>query len=451
MNHYKNDIIIVGGGFTALSILFNIKDNLTFKKNNVSITVINYSSEKIGRGNYIKNKFGNYYLNSDLNSVNLSIKNDIYNIYNWLSNSNKHEILDNTYLSRKSYGDYLEYCFSNLYEEFNFFKKIKLFIVKDKIININYKENLFILESDKNNYISNKVVLATGIGYSESLFHLNIDYSKLNQKKILVVGSSLSFLDVLRNLNNNNNVFFCSKDKLFPKIRSLKKYNFNFFIEELKNNEIITYDIINEIFKKYFLVGIIEYFKKNSNYCFSLESLMKDFNNNDIFSNLLCSINDSIDFLWSKFDFKLKRLIIRYYHYFSSFRNPMSNSAAEILIDAISNNKITYINDELKFVIDNVAHFKSCEKLNFDEILYTKGFSNISERDLYKNLLNNGLIRLNEFKLGVDINELFESKLCKNLFCIGNSTFGNFLHVNSVDILKRHTLKLSKNLISNYE
>jgi uncharacterized NAD(P)/FAD-binding protein YdhS len=178
---------------------------------------------------------------------------------------------------------------------------------------------------------------------------------------------------------------------------------------------------------------------------------MKDFNNNDIFSNLLCSSNDSIDFLWSKFDFKLKRLIIRYYHYFSSFRNPMSNSAAEILIDAISNNKITYINDELKFVIDNVAHFKSCEKLNFDEILYTKGFSNISERDLYKNLLNNGLIRLNEFKLGVDINELFESKLCKNLFCIGNSTFGNFLHVNSVDILKRHTLKLSKNLISNYE
>ena len=447
-------ISFIGCGLSTTSVLFYLNKKLNNSSSIKKINIIDSCSiDDFGKGIY-RNPAKNIFLNTPIYLSTISHENE-FSFKNWLENNELINSLDaGNYSPRFYFGLYLNEIFRNIVNDIRE-KGIEVNLVKGYVHDIikNSPKIYRIKGYFETDIISHKIILACGTSFKNE--NLNISrVEKLRNKKILIVGSSLSFLDVFRNISlSKNEVYFCSKSGFFPKIRSENKYDHDFLYKKLLSENTITIKKLNKIVSEYIGVNFFSYLKNNLIYCNNILDLDKNINIEDPIVSIFTNSSDHIQDIWMKFDVSLKKLIMKKHGLFTSYQSPMYKELAKNLFNHLNSKSLKYIDKYVikSFSIDNktIIKFNDNSINYFDEVIYCSGFDNKITNDLlFENLLLRGLINKNEMSIGVEVSSNTLKAKESNIYCIGHATFGHFIGVNTMGILNKMAIKISENVLN---
>ena len=454
-NSQNITISFVGCGFSTNSILFHLNKKLNLSSNIYlkKINIIDHCPiNDFGKGVY-RDTNKNVFLNTPIYRGTIS-KEVKFSFKNWIKNKDLTDHLDvGRYSPRYYFGLYLYEIFTDTINSLRK-KGIEVNLVKGYVYDIikDNPNNYKITGSFENEILSDKIILACGASFEDKILDTN-EVKKFKQKKILIVGSGLSFLDVFSNVPLlENEVYFCSKNGFFPKIRCEKRHNHDNLYRRLLKERVITIRKLNEIVSNHIGANFFSYLKKNLISCNNPSDIERELYNEDPVVSIFTGCHCLVD-LWAKFDLQLKKLFIRNYNIFRSYRSPTYKKIAKNLVDKLNSKALKYID---KFVISSyikadkvIITFNDNSTLFFDNIIYCNGVKNkIEESLLFKNLFYKKLISKNDIGNGVHVCDKTLKTKDPNIYCIGNATFGCFMHLLSVPVLSKLSIRVSESILN---
>jgi uncharacterized NAD(P)/FAD-binding protein YdhS len=242
----KTSIVIIGGGASCISFIDALlKKNLQEKYNELSLTILEKSSE-IGPGNAYTRDLSSNILNTKAGYITIfkDHPGDFYNLlecneYKWKADFPDLKITRDTYVPRPLFGMYMKDAFAYVCSSCQH-RGIKVKVMHDEAIDIKK------LEKDKVNVITknglsitaNKVVLACGTQqrsnmlppYSSSIISTPYPIQHLSQKvntdeSVAIIGARLSAIDATIGLiesGHTGSVTIYSRSGHFPRVRGIQ-------------------------------------------------------------------------------------------------------------------------------------------------------------------------------------------------------------------------------------
>ena len=199
--HESKHLYVVGGGFSGTALAYELIIQNKAKK----VFIIEKIKANLFRGVAYNCHSNNYILN--VKARDLGFRADVpLDFINWLNENYPGQYLEDDFVSRNLYGNYLE-------ERMKPFLDKYIFYIDDEIIDIDLNDELIVGKKEK--YPYGKVILALGGGYISPDLPFNLE----NQKDIYIKGTGLSAIDIVVDLYKKNfkgNIHLCSRHGLLP-------------------------------------------------------------------------------------------------------------------------------------------------------------------------------------------------------------------------------------------
>lgn len=478
------NISIVGGGFCCNAILYHIRQILDKRvlRNQIEISIFEMR-KSYGDGVAFSSFLDTVLLNQPTNEMSIDYKQPSL-FYEYLL---KHYQNVSQFEERYKFGNYLK---DTLSETLSILEKskIKINLINERITSIEKVEaNFRVITKDKT-YLTDIVIFSKGITYNnqsawsfheqylEDIYN-SFDKVKLIDKNssVLILGTSLSATDsilYLKHHGHKGKIHCISRNKLIPKVRiphnTIKMDSF----DHLTNKDYISLrDCIRSFKTELKKVSNQEICWKHyfsSTYDHHNDYLAEQISKNvDHAQHILCSLNKYVELIWNKLSPKTKLDFINNYHsLWLANRAPMPKINAQLLLILVRNHELEYhkLKDDALSIeikkntgIDEFeVKWSKTKKLTVNYIIdTTKNGINIINDELYKNLISDKVIMINQFG-GIIVDQLDNSCVDgdgnsqKNIKAVGYDTFGNYLTISDVEILSKHSERIAKSIINDY-
>jgi uncharacterized NAD(P)/FAD-binding protein YdhS len=468
------NITFIGGGFSANAILYHFIRNNSVNDKNLIINIIEQRSE-VGDGIAYNINSEHVLLNRPAKYMSIDYK-QLNHFYEYLT---KLDITPNEYETRQRFGQYLQQVLQDSITEL---KKIGVTvnIYRKKVINVRKIKQKYEVVLDDEYIFADVVVFSTGNNNQKNIWNLHSNkyinnlynnFDKLStfnkQDKILIIGASLSAIDCILFLDSRGHegdIYCLSRSGVIPKVRiNEPSIELKLFVDLIKNNTIpISLRHVLRAFRK----QVISLDNQSTWKTFFTDvnkmdpialhnQLIKD---HDIIQRILTSSNPYIENIWTLLSENSKHEFIeKYYTMYMSNRNPMPDVSAKRILQLLEEHRLSVHKQEIASIKQQDNLFQVCfndgSSQKIDWIINATGQEiDISNNELYINLLNSGLIAKNI--LG-GISVCTKTQGCydasggqvKNLYAIGPITLGSYLNVNSAEMLSKKAECISLELI----
>lgn len=453
------NICIIGGGFSGISSAIQ----LIKKTRNIQITLIDDKS--IAKG-IAYNPYSNKHLLNVVTSK-MSIFDDNPNHFlDWVISKESYknedrEILSQSFLSRKLYGEYLTETWGE-YINIAVNKNIKLNIINDKVIDIDINDSINVLTKNNQKIISDYCILATGNNtpknpdiknnnfynskyYFKNPWDVNSVTNINNNLPILIIGNGLTMVDTVLGLI----------EKGFKgEIYSISPNGFNILAHKhigLKYTKIN--EELNSDLSLYELVKIVNKHIKNvRKYGISAEPVID-------------AIRPHTQEIWLNLTLKEKKTFIsRLRHLWGVARHRIPQHIHEKIQMLRLNNKLHIISGKLINMEDFYSYVgveyinkktNKFNKLKVSRVINCTGPNTIindsSDDNFLKKCLNKGIIKQDELNLGIcvdiktlrikNINQIYD-----NIFAIGTLLRGELWETTAINELRKQSEMIANNI-----
>ncbi|SFU26907.1 FAD/NAD(P)-binding protein [Xenorhabdus koppenhoeferi] len=483
----KTNIVIIGGGASCISFMDALlKRNLQEKFNELSLTILEKSSE-IGPGNAYISDLSSNILNTKAGYITI-FKDHPGDFYNWLEcneykwklNFPDLKITRDTYVPRPLFGMYMKDAFAYICSSCQH-RGVRIKVIRDEAIEIEQLEKNKVNVITKNgiSIVADKVVLACGTQqrssmlppYSPNIISTPYPTQYLNQKistdeSVAIIGARLSAIDATIGLIENGHIgpiTIYSRSGYFPCVRG---------IQGRYKNVYLTPDYIAKHYPKldFYTLGCLyqqerEHYQMQSgeDYFEDLplptnpidnleEFLVKELGlakRNRGWQAILYDTNASIDQMWDRLCAEDQELFVkRYLSSAMSMRVSIPVENAEKILSYLRSGQLKFVTGPSSVGLKNNQLAVHCNNVSVptDKVIYAVGspkYLDQIDSQLIRNLIGSGISVENKFG-GIDVCKnnygLFckEGEMSTNIFAIGELTSGRFLFTSALDIIIRH-------------
>lgn len=425
-------IAIVGFGFCGITTLYN----LAFQNKYKEITIFEKSGFST-LGTAFSEFSQQYILNVPANNMS-AFENLPDDFLQFLNYDYPNLYSKDDFVPRYIYGQYLQLIKE---DAFLFAQKnsIKINIVEDEVLEIQKKDNNFLITTKSQISEASELVLATSFKQSQiktdledkffiknlwdkkySYFHQESFFLENKVENIFIVGLGLSAVDVIIGLKKRNYT---------GKIYAMSRRG-NFPTEHLSYENNLASLINNFDAKK----GVLFICKK-------IRKLLKE-NPNYELRNIIDSLRENAVELWHNLDEKNKKLFLKFLPYWNIYRHHVPIESMKIINSMIETGQIEIIKSSLKEVKKEkkILVKTNSEIFKIDLLVNCLGF----EMDVRKYPLLNQMCEENLLK-----EDIFMCKSNdKKIHLLGGLNIGKDFESTSVPELRKHVLKLIQDLHS---
>lgn len=455
-----NRIGIIGGGFSGTMMVRHL---VSQTKSQVDICIFN-SDDSISTGIAYNTKSSKLLLNVIASKMS-AFHNDPDHFLNWclknqICDDLNTSLLANSFLPRSIYGNYLNDIWK---ETIEIAKRNghQLNVIPKKVTRIENETNKYKVLFENDHLEIDYVILATGNElprnpeikndsfFSSKFYQQNpwrIDFSSINSElPILIVGNGLTMVDTVMELRENG--FFQTIVSVSPNgFNILPHRNFNFQynspLNEISENKSLL-DLVNIIRKE---------LKRLKSFGISAEPLID-------------TLRPKTQKIWQNFTVSEKRFFMKKLRHFwgvARHRIPFV-SYDYIQKERIENKlqimagKLIDLREENNSVTAEILDKKSNSilKSSYSIVINCTGPEtniNLTKNELLIQLKSEGLIKQDQLKLGLEVNDLFqiideEENPQEQMFAIGNLLKGKLWESTAVNELRLQAEQIALQII----
>lgn len=457
-------ISIIGGGFGGTNTAIQLIKNT----NNVKITIINDLGE-ISKG-IAYNPYSDKQLLNVITSKMSAFYDEPNHFLDWVMNHKNYktedrEIIGQSFLSRKLYGEYLLDVWNNTLE-LTQEKNISVNIINSVATNMFVKDSsIEIITKNNNKVVCDYCVIATGNYEPKDPYIKNMDFYKSNKYyknpwsidsvknlkndlPVLIIGNGLTMVDTVIGLEEQG-----FKNKIY----SISPNGFNILSHKhigLKYTKLI--EELTDDMSLFDLVKLINKHIKNvKKYGISAEPIID-------------SLRPYTQKIWNKMSKDEKTIFMsKLRHLWGVARHRIPQHIYEKIQKFRLDNKLNIISGRL-LNIDDFESYVGVEffdkknnkttKLKFSRIINCTGpntdISQQNDNDFLKNCLISGIIKQDDLKLGICANTKTyqvinsENKTFDNIFTIGSLLKGELWESTAVNEIRNQSVVITKKIIN---
>ena len=458
-------INIVGNGLSGLLVTANLINDTTTPLY-IRLFDVNTSN---GKGIAYSTKNKNHLLNVTVEKMS-AFYDDHLHFFNWVNSQDEYSVIDpevllKSYLPRKVYGQYIDHIYAETIQKAQF-KECIIQEINERVIDLSLTNNAFSCVTENNTYDAEFSVLATGNNLprnpnlEEKAFVFNPNYfqnpwgesftkTPKTDFPFLIIGNGLTMVDTAISLVNNN---------IKNKIISISPNGYGILPHRGNNTNYTSPLLSDENFHKKSLLEIVCFInkerKKMRKLGLSAESLID-------------AIRPRAQKIWMHLSVNEKQYFLsKLRHKWGVARHRLPIQIHDRIQQLRLNNKLEVIAGKIVNIKENNEYFEvtyfekksnSTSYVRVERIINCTGPEQdiaLSNNNLLKNMLNNGLILENELKLGVECDPkslLIKNKdanVTPNLYTLGTNLRGMFWESTAVGEIKIQAKTIAKDILS---